>query len=245
MQLDLGAVAALHPLDHHVDVDLGQPGDDLLARLGVAMDIQRRILLTKPPDRRHRLLLVAAALRLEREGHDRARQLEARQLEVALAIAEQVPGAGLLQLRNDPDVAGAELVDRRHLPAPVAEELADALVDAAGHVLDLRFGCQRARQHPDHVQPSRERVGGRLEDLDDQLALLVGRHLDRLAVAVDQGSRPPHRRRGEVLDERLEQPGGAEVPGCDPACHREEVSLGDPALQRRDDLRMGVSAPSR
>ena len=53
---------------------------------------------------------------------------------------------------------------------------------------------------------------------------------------VERRDRPAHRRRGQVLDQRLEQPVGAEVLGRDPAGDREQVALGDPLLQRRDDL---------
>ena len=51
LQLDLGAEAALHPVDDHLDVDLGQPGDDLLAGLRVAVDVERRVLLLEAADR--------------------------------------------------------------------------------------------------------------------------------------------------------------------------------------------------
>ena len=51
LQRDLGPEALLHPLDDDLDVDLGQPGDDLLARLRVAVDVERRVLLAQPADR--------------------------------------------------------------------------------------------------------------------------------------------------------------------------------------------------
>ena len=51
-QLDLGAEARLQPVDDHLDVDLRQAGDDLLARLLVAVQVDRRVLLLQPPQRR-------------------------------------------------------------------------------------------------------------------------------------------------------------------------------------------------
>src|SRR3954454_175407 len=42
---DLGAEAAAHALDDHLDVDLREPGHDLLARLLVAVQVDRRVLL--------------------------------------------------------------------------------------------------------------------------------------------------------------------------------------------------------
>ena len=79
VQLDLGAEAALHPVDDHLDVDLGEPGDDLLARLLVAVDVERRVLLLEAADRADRLLLVALRLRLEGERHHRRGQVERRE----------------------------------------------------------------------------------------------------------------------------------------------------------------------
>ena len=54
VKLDLGAEAALHPLDDHLDVDLRQARDDLLAGLRVAVDVERRVLLFEAVDRRRR-----------------------------------------------------------------------------------------------------------------------------------------------------------------------------------------------
>ena len=110
VQLDLGAEAALHPLDQHLDVDLGQAGDDLLAGLRVAVDVEGRVLLAQPPHRRRRLLLVALRLRLVGERHHRRGQVERRGSEISSwLVAEDVAGPRLLQLRDRADVAGAEL----------------------------------------------------------------------------------------------------------------------------------------
>jgi hypothetical protein len=45
MEVDLGAETALDPLDCDLDVDLAQPREQLLTRLGVATDDQGRVLL--------------------------------------------------------------------------------------------------------------------------------------------------------------------------------------------------------
>ena len=120
MQLDLDAEAALHPLDRDLDVDLGEAGDDLLAGLRVAVDVEGRVLLGQPPHRRGRLVLFALRLRLVGERHHRRGQLERREVDVLLAVAEDVSGAGLLELGDRADVAGAELVDRQQVLAEQA-----------------------------------------------------------------------------------------------------------------------------
>ena len=60
-------------------MDLGQAGDDLLAGLRVAMDVEGRVLLAEPPDRGRSLLLVALRVRLVGERHHRRRQVEWRE----------------------------------------------------------------------------------------------------------------------------------------------------------------------
>ena len=42
---------ALQPLDDHLDVDLREPGDDLLAGLRVAVQVDRRVLLLEAAQR--------------------------------------------------------------------------------------------------------------------------------------------------------------------------------------------------
>ena len=96
VQLDLDAEPLLQPLDDHLDVHLGQAGDDLLAGLRVAVQVDRRVLLLQPPQRREHLVLVALALRLDRERHHRRRQLDARHLDRLVAGRE--PVAGLVSL---------------------------------------------------------------------------------------------------------------------------------------------------
>src|SRR5207245_3828028 len=58
VQLDLDVEAPLQPLDRDLDVDLAHAGDQLLARLLIAAEVQRRILLGQPAQAGGHLLLV-------------------------------------------------------------------------------------------------------------------------------------------------------------------------------------------
>ena len=51
LQVDLGAEPGLEPIDDHLDVDLREPGDDLLAGLRIAMQVDRRVLLLQAAQR--------------------------------------------------------------------------------------------------------------------------------------------------------------------------------------------------
>ena len=73
LERHLGAEPLLEALDDHLDVDLREPGDDLLAGLRVAVQVDRRILLLQAPQRGEHLVLVALALGLDRERHHRRR----------------------------------------------------------------------------------------------------------------------------------------------------------------------------
>ncbi len=76
---DLGAEAVLHAVHDHLDVHLREPGDDLLAGLRVAVEVDRRVLLLEAAHRGADLVLVALRLRLDRERHHGAGQAERRE----------------------------------------------------------------------------------------------------------------------------------------------------------------------
>ena len=89
----------------------------------------------------------------------------------------------------------------------------------------------RALVDAEEVDAARERVGARLEDVGVGLAVLgrLERHVGQLEAAVLD-------RRGQVVDERVEQPVGAQVRGRDAAGDREDVALVGAVLERGDDL---------
>ena len=112
LQRDLDAEAVAQAVDDHLDVHLREPGDDLLAGLLIAVQVDRRILLLQAAQRGEHLLLVPPALRLDRERHHRRRQLQARHLDRLVAVGQPVAGARLLELGDGADVARAELAAR-------------------------------------------------------------------------------------------------------------------------------------
>ena len=159
VELDLGAEALAHPVDDHLDVDLGQPGDDLLAGLAVAVDVERRVLLLEAADRVRRLVLVALGLGLEGERHHRSGKAQRRERHLRVLGRQHVAGPGLLQLRDGADVAGSELVDLLVLLALRDEHLADPLLRAPGDVRDLRVApsALRSRRGTGSAAPRRGR----------------------------------------------------------------------------------------
>ena len=234
LERDLDAEAIAKPVDDHFDVHLGEPGHDLLAGLLVAMQVDRRVLLLQATQRGEHLLLVAPALRLDRERHHRRGQLQARHLDRLVARRKPVARAGLLELGHRADVAGPELLHVDGLLAREHDQLADPLLDVGARVEHLAVGRHHALVDAQQVDPPGERVGARLEDVGEQLALLR-----RLELDLADAQRPVLDRRGQVLDDRVEQARGAEVAGRHAAHDREDLAVVGALLERVHDLLVG------
>src|SRR4029079_4596590 len=86
MELDVDAEAALRSLERDLDVHLAHPGEDLLPRLRVTPQPERRVLLGETLDRGGDLLLLALDLRRHREAHHGLGEAEPRRLHGDLAV---------------------------------------------------------------------------------------------------------------------------------------------------------------
>ena len=199
LERDLGAEAALHPVDDHLDVDLRQAGHDLLAGLLVAVQVDRRVLLLQAPQGGVDLVVVALVLGLHGEGHDRRRELDPRHVDRLVARREPVAGVGLLELGDRADVARPERVGVADVLAARHQQLADALLVMGARVHDLRVVGHRALVDAEEVDAARERVGARLEHVGEHLALGIGLErealLDLDAAVLDRARAGRRRRR--------------------------------------------------
>ncbi len=168
---DLGAEPRPHPLDDHLDVDLREPGHDLLARLGVAVQVDRRVLLLQAAQGGEHLVLVALGGGLHRERHDRRRELDRRHLDRLVARRQPVAGVRLLELGHRADVARPERVGVLDLLALRHEQLADPLLVMGAGVHHLGVVRDGALVDAEEVDAARVRVGAGLEDvgsIDDE-----------------------------------------------------------------------------
>ena len=146
LERDLRPVALAHPLHDDLDVDLGQPGHDLLSGLIVAVHVDRRVLLAQAAQRGEDLVLVALGLGLDRERHHRVRHRRQRQRDVLLGGGQHVARLGLLQLRHGADVPRPELIGVLGVVLALRhEQLADALLGVRAAV---RAGGCRGRARP-------------------------------------------------------------------------------------------------
>ena len=178
------------------------------------LEADRRLLLEHPLEGRAHLVEVALGLRLDaRATSDGSGKSSGGSVSGFSFDAERVAGLGHGQLGDGADLAGLELADRLLLLAVEQQELADPLVLAARGVPDVGLRVERPGQDAQVGQPADERVGGRLEDADQERAVLVGGDLDRRARLVGRLGRRLVGRGGQVADDRVEQRRGADALG--------------------------------
>ena len=114
------------------------------------------------------------------------------------------------------------------------EQLPDPLLVVGARVEHVRVVRHHALVDAEEVDAAGERVGAGLEDVGEHLAVLdrLERHLLDLEAAVLDG-------RGQVVDDRVEQPVGAQAGRGDAAGDREDVAVVGAVLERGDDLLVG------
>ena len=144
-------------------------------------------------------------------------------ISIAVSLADRTsPGDRLLQLGDGADVADAELGRLLVLLALEQHQLAEPLLCPRPRVDDRRVAFQRAGENAEDRDLARERVGDGLED--------EGRG------AVARGLVELLGRRGNALDEQVEQAGGPEVLGRDAAPDREELAARHGRFERPRQL---------
>ncbi len=180
-----------------------------------AYDASRRLFLEHPLEGRAHLVQVRLRLRLDRHLQRRHGEVERRQGVAVLPRGRQRvsrPGNG--QLRDRPDLTGVELPDRFLVLAVEQEQLAQALVLAAGRVPGVSLALECPGEHAQEGQPADERVGRGLEDSRHQRSRGV-RHDPGLLAALGIGDHDlaEIRRRRQVAHDRLGQCPHADVLG--------------------------------
>src|SRR6185437_3256601 len=101
-QLDLDVVPLLQLGDRNLDVLLAAAAEQELLSLLIAGEMQRAVLLKHLVERDRNLVLVAAALGLEREMNRRLRRLRCPVEDGLGPVAQRVAGERVLELRHYP-----------------------------------------------------------------------------------------------------------------------------------------------
>ena len=212
-------------------MNLREPGDDLLGSLGVPVQVDRRVLLLQAAQRGEHLVLIALALGFDSERHHWSRELDLRHLHRLVARGQPIAGSGLLELGHRPDVSRAELVFRPRVRALERHQRPHPLLAVATGVQHLRILLDHALVDPEEVDATGERVGAGLEHVCEQL-----RVLDRLECHFADLEPTVLDRRGQVLDDRVEQPVDPHVLRGHAAGDGEHLAVIRAVLERGDDL---------
>ena len=172
----------LHALEDVAHVQVAQAADDGLVDRGVVLDAERRVLGGELVQRFGDLLLVAAALGLDREAVHGRRELERHEVDVVLVVRVVQHGVevDLLDLGHRADVAGHERVGLDEVLALQQVQVADLERLLAVADEELRVLGDRALVHAEDADLADERIDHHLEDVREHVLLRVGLGADRL-----------------------------------------------------------------
>ena len=186
-------------------------------------------------------LLVAAALRRDREAVHRHRELERPHVNLVLVVrvVQHAVERDLVDLRHRGEIAGHRAVDLDVLAALQHEQMADLEALASLADVELRLLRHRALVHAEDAQLADERVHHDLEHVCEHVLLRIG-HAAKfggvVTFALDEQRRVALGRIGRELDEHVEQFGHARAGARGDEAHRHEVPVAQRLLERRVQL---------
>ena len=237
---------AQHPVDDHLEVQLAHAVDQGLAGLLVALDLEGRVLLGEAGERGAELLLVGLGLRLDRDRDHRLGELDRLQLDRGVGGGQGVAGRGLLEADAGADVARVALLDLLAVVGVHHQQPPDPLGAPVGDVEHPAAGRELARVDAEVGQLADVGVGHHLEGEGGEGGVVVGRARLLGAAAVlalggrhDPGQRRDLERRGQQLDDRVEQRLHALVLERGAAEHRGHLDVEGRLVQRLGDPLVG------
>ena len=235
---DRGPELALEALADDRHVGLTHRYEDLLASRA-SLDASGRLLVRHSLEGRAHLVQVCLRLGLDRHLQGRRRELDRIEDERLVLAGQRVARLGDGQLGDRTDLAGLQLADRLLLLAVQEQQLADALLLAAGRVEDGRLAVERAGYDAQVRESADERIRRGLEDPNDERAGRIGRHLHvafRLRVPCLDGRLV--RGRGEIPDEGVQERPQPDALGRAAHEHRRKDRLLDAFPKARLQLRV-------
>jgi hypothetical protein len=229
---------ALQAVHDDLEVQLAHAGDLGLPGLLVGLDLEGRVLLHQLGEAVAELLLVALALRLDRERYHGRGELDRLEHDRRARVADRVAGRHVLEADRRGDVAGVNLLDLLALVRVHLQQPADALALALGRVEHAVARLHRAGVDTDEGELAHEGVGHDLEDERAEGRVVLGRPLHQLAVVVGvvRHRRRHVQRRRQIVDDRVEHRLDALVLEGRAADHREQLHRDRGLADARLDL---------
>src|SRR5918995_837909 len=175
--LDLDPVAVLDALQRELDVHLGEPGQDVLARSLGALQLERRILIDHAPYRVEDLLLLTACLGADSEGRRRLGKLDRFERHRLLGLAKGVEGRRIAELGDGDDVPCDGLVYRLALLADKVRDASKSLSRIGTWVGERLVRAAATTHDPKDAQPAGVRVHVGLEHVGREGSFRIARNL--------------------------------------------------------------------
>ena len=224
-EVDVDAEPPLQLRDGDLDVELALPRQQQFLGLRIAAVADRRVLFLEAVHRRADLVLVAAALRLDRVREHRFRELDRRKLHGVGFVADDVVGERILQLCDGAKIAGLDLGHRGLRLALQQHEMAEPLKRIPRFVLNRRIRFEGARNDAEHRNAAGEWIGDGLPDERLEGRFLVRAAHDFRARRVDAFVRPVRGGR-QIAEDGVEHLRNANVGERRGAHQREDLSGG-------------------
>ncbi len=187
-------------------MEFAHPGDDGLTGLLVGVGAEGRIFLRQFGEGDTHLLLTGFGLRLDRDANNRFREHHGFQNDRVFLVAERVARGGGFHADHRRDITRIHGVDIGPVVRVHHQDPSETLVLALGRVVDLAALGQGAGIHTEEAKFTDVGIGHDLERERRERFVVPGVTLVLfLGLGVDALDRGNIERRGEIVDDRVEQ----------------------------------------
>ncbi len=152
-----------HAVHQHLEVQFAHAADDGLAGLLIGVHLEGGVLLGERLKGPGQLVLVVFGLGLDGHMDDRLGEVERLQHDGRVAVAERVPGGGLLEADQGHDVAGEGGVPVLAMVGVHLQDAPDPFLAVLGRVEHLAAGLELAAVDPGVRELAEVRIGHDLE----------------------------------------------------------------------------------
>src|ERR671910_1893079 len=176
-RLHLDPVAMLYALQRELDVHLGKPGQDVLARSLGALQLERGVLIDHAPYRLEDLLFLTTRLGPYSERRSRLGKLDGLERHRLLGLAKGVEGRRIAELGDGDDVPGDGLVYGLALLADEVRDASKSLRRIGARVGERLVRAAATTHDPKDAQAACVRVHVGLEHVGREGSFRIARNL--------------------------------------------------------------------
>ena len=225
-------------VDDDVEVQLAHTGDDGLTGLLVGVGLEGGVFFRQLHERDGHLLLTRLGLGLDRDVDDRFGELHALEHDRLVGIAKRVARGRIFETDQRDDVAGVSLFDLGTAVGVHSDDTSDPLALVLGAVEHIRTRLDDAGVDAEERQLTDERIRHDLErkTAERRVVVRLAVHDVVLVVGIVAFDRRDVDRRGQIVDDGVEQQLNALVAVSGTAEHGGDVHREDALADRLFDL---------